>query len=331
MKKILITGCAGLLGVNFTKYLLDKNYEVVGIDNFFGGYKDFLPQHENFHFYEIELSESEKVKNVFNEHNFDCVFHFAAYAAEGLSPFIRIFNYNNNVIASMSIINECILRDIKIVFTSSMAVYGNQQPPFTESMTPVPVDSYGIAKYSVEQDLVSACDQFNLKYNIIRPHNVLGIYQNIWDKYRNVIGIFIRKALKNENLSIYGDGSQTRAFSDIKYYMLPFEKLIDGFDNQTYNIGADKYYTIKEVAEKVIIIAEKYGYKSGIEYLEPRHEVKHAHCDHTKARTELDFIDDTTLDELIETMFVWAMNQPNRDVKKIDYEIGGDKIYSYWR
>jgi len=331
MKKILITGCAGLLGVNFAKYLLNKNYEVVGIDNFFGGYEDFLPKHEKFHFYEIDLSESDKVKNVFNQHNFDCVFHFAAYAAEGLSPFIRIFNYNNNVIASMSVINECILRDIKIVFTSSMAVYGNQQAPFTEKMTPAPVDSYGIAKYSVEQDLISASDQFNLKYNIIRPHNVLGIYQNIWDKYRNVIGIFIRKALKNENLSIYGDGSQTRAFSDINYYMEPFEKLIDGFNNQVYNIGADKYYTIKEVAEKVIFTAKKYGYDSSIEYLEPRHEVKHAHCDHTKARTELSFIDDTTLDELIDTMFVWAMNQPNRNIKKIDYEIGGDKIYSYWR
>ena len=93
MKKILITGCAGLLGVNFSRYLLDKNYEVVGIDNFFGGYKDFLPNHKKFHFYEIDLSESEKVHGVFEDHNFDCVFHFAAYAAEGLSPFIRVFNF----------------------------------------------------------------------------------------------------------------------------------------------------------------------------------------------------------------------------------------------
>ena len=330
MKTILITGCAGLLGTNLSRHLLSKNYRVIGIDNFFGGYSDFLPTHENFTFYKLNL-ESDDLTFIFNENKIDVVFHFAAYAAEGLSPFIRKFNYTNNVIASSNIINHCIINEIKIIFTSSMAVYGNQKVPFTELMRPLPVDPYGIAKYSVEQDLASAADQFNLRYNIIRPHNVLGIYQNIWDKYRNVIGIFIRKALKNENLSIYGDGSQTRAFSDIKYYMLPFEKLIDGFDNQTYNIGADKYYTIKEVAEKVVLIAKKYGYESGIEYLEPRHEVKHAHCDHTKAKTELDFVDDTTLDELIDTMFVWAMNQPNRDVKKIDSEIGGDKIYSYWR
>ncbi len=331
MKKILITGCAGLLGANLSRYLLNKNYTVVGVDNFFGGYKDFLPENENFYFYELDLLESEKVKSLFDLHEFDCVFHFAAYAAEGLSPFIRVFNYNNNVIASMSIINECILRDIKIIFTSSMAVYGNQETPFTESMNPMPVDPYGIAKYSIEQDLVSASNQFGLRYNIIRPHNVLGIYQNIWDKYRNVIGIFIRKAINGENLTIYGDGLQTRAFSDIKYYMEPFEKLINDFDNRTYNIGADKYYTIKEVAEEVQKIAEKYGHKVGIDFLEERHEVKHAHCDHERAKQELKFNDNTTLSELVETMFIWAMNQPNRDVKKFEYEIGGDKIYSYWR
>jgi UDP-glucose 4-epimerase len=181
MKKILITGCAGLIGANFSRYLLERGYFVIGIDNFFGGYEDFLPSSDNFIFYKKNL-ESDDIKDIFDLHSIDCVFHFAAYAAEGLSPFIRKFNYVNNVLSSVSLINECIERDIKIVFTSSMAVYGNQPAPFTEDMIPAPIDPYGIAKFSIEQDLKCASEQFGLKYNIVRPHNVLGIYQNIWDK-----------------------------------------------------------------------------------------------------------------------------------------------------
>jgi len=329
MKKILITGCAGLIGANFSRYLLEKGYFVIGIDNFFGGYEDFLPSSDNFIFYKRNL-ESDDIKDIFDLHNIDCVFHFAAYAAEGLSPFIRKFNYVNNVLASASLINECIERDIKIIFTSSMAVYGNQPAPFTEDMVPTPIDPYGIAKFSIEQDLKCASEQFGLRYNIVRPHNVLGIYQNIWDKYRNVIGIFINKILNNEDIIIYGDGEQTRAFSNIKFYMEPFEKLINSFDNQIYNIGADKYFTINEVANMVKLVASKYGYDTNITYGEFRHEVKHAYCSHEKSINQLSFNDDTNLEELIDEMFCWAAKQPFRDVKKMDYEISKN-LYSYWK
>jgi UDP-glucose 4-epimerase len=329
MKTILITGCAGLLGSNFSRYLLSKGYIVIGIDNFFGGYKDFLPTNENFKFYELNLETSD-LNEIFNNHNIDCVFHFAAYAAEGLSPFIRKFNYTNNVISSVNLINHCIQQDIKIVFTSSMAVYGNQIPPFNENMVPSPIDPYGIAKFSIEQDIISANNQFGLKYNIIRPHNVLGIYQNSWDRYRNVIGIFIRRVLNNEPILIYGDGEQTRAFSDIKYYMEVFENLILKFNNQTYNIGAEKYYSINEIATIVQNIGIKFGYHSNIEYGEARHEVKHAYCDHTKAIQDLNFTDNTNINELIENVFTWAMSQPSRAVKNMNYEVDKN-IYKYWQ
>ena len=329
MKTILITGCAGLLGSNFSRYLLSKGYIVIGIDNFFGGYKDFLPTNENFKFYELNLETSD-LNEIFNNHNIDCVFHFAAYADEGLSPFIRKFNYTNNVISSVNLINHCIQQDIKIVFTSSMAVYGNQIPPFNENMVPSPIDPYGIAKFSIEQDIISANNQFGLKYNIIRPHNVLGIYQNIWDRYRNVIGIFIRRVLNNEPILIYGDGEQTRAFSDIKYYMEVFENLILKFNNQTYNIGAEKYYSINEIATIVQNIGIKFGYHSNIEYGEARHEVKHAYCDHTKAIQDLNFTDNTNINELIENVFTWAMSQPSREVKNMNYEVDKN-IYKYWQ
>ena len=328
--KIFVTGCAGLLGANYTRHLLANGHEVIGIDDLSGGYKAFVTKGENFSFVKLNLERRKKIVELFEEHKPEVLVHFAAYAAEGLSPFIRNFNYRNNLICSANLINECIKHDTKFIFTSSMAVYGEQEPPFTEDKRPQPIDPYGIAKYAVECDLKLAHEQFGLRYNIVRPHNVLGIYQNIWDKYRNVIGIFIRKTLNGQPILVYGDGEQTRAFSDIKYYMEPFDRLLTEYDGETFNIGADKYFTLNEVAEAVQKVGKKYGYEVPIEHGEPRHEVKHAYCDHTKAKSMLQFSDGTNLEELIESMFVWAMKQPNRKVKTMEYEVTKD-IYDYWR
>jgi len=328
--KVFVTGCAGLLGANYTRHLLQNGHEVIGIDDLSGGYKAFVPKGEKFSFVKLNLERQKKLGDLFDEHKPDLLFHFAAYAAEGLSPFIRNYNYRNNLICSANLINECIKQETKVVFTSSMAVYGEQEPPFTEDKRPQPIDPYGIAKYAVECDLKLAHEQFGLRYNIVRPHNVLGIYQNIWDRYRNVIGIFIRKTLNGIPILVYGDGEQTRAFSDIKYYMEPFDLLHNDFDGEIFNIGADKYFTLNEVAETVQKVGNKYGYDVPIEHGEPRHEVKHAYCDHTKAKSMLQFRDETNLEELIESIFVWAMKQPNRKVKNMEYEVTKD-IYDYWR
>jgi UDP-glucose 4-epimerase len=323
MKKILITGCAGLFGANFSSFLLNKGYKVIGIDNLSGGYEDFLPKSPHFKFYQFDLLDDKKLHSLF-KNKIDHVYHFAAYAAEGLSPFIRNFNYTNNIITSINVINQCIKYNIPICFTQSMAVYGNQKPPFSERMTPLPVDPYGIAKYAVELDLKNAKEQFGLDYTIIRPHNVIGIYQNIWDKYRNVAGIFIRNTLMNQEMLIYGDGTQTRAFSDIKYYLEPMEKLMDKqFSGEVFNLGSDNFYTINDLASIINNIGKKYGYKPKIKYVEERHEVKHAYCNHKKAKRMLGLKDETNLNEV-------SKEQPKRKVKKIKYEIQNN-IYSYWR
>ena len=328
--KVFVTGCAGLLGSNYSRHLLKNGHQVIGIDDLSGGYKAFIPKDDNFTFKKFNLEKRKKVVELFEEYNPDVLLHFAAYAAEGLSPFIRNYNYRNNLICSANLINECINHDTKVIFTSSMAVYGEQEPPFTEDKKPQPIDPYGIAKYAVECDLKLAHEQFGLRYNIVRPHNVLGIYQNIWDRYRNVIGIFIRKTLNGQPILVYGDGEQTRAFSDIRYYMEPFDRLLTDHDGEIFNIGADKYFSLNQVAETVQSIGKKYGYEVPIEHGEPRHEVKHAYCDHTKAKTVLEFKDETRLEELIESMFVWAMKQPNRKVKTMEYEVEKE-IYDYWK
>jgi UDP-glucose 4-epimerase len=211
-----------------------------------------------------------------------------------------------------------------------MDVYGEQMPPFTEDMTPSPKDPYGISKYTVEQDLKTARDFFGLNYSIVRPHNVFGVYQNIWDKYRNVLGIWIRQTLSGLPMTIYGDGSRVRSFSDVKYYMEPFEKLMRLGDGQTYNIGADTNMTILEAAKRVSSVANSLGYKTDIVHLEPRDEVHAAYCDHSKAKEQLGFKDNTDFEKLIEEMFIWAAKQPSREVKIMNYEVE-KKMYSFWK
>jgi len=327
--KALVTGAAGLFGANYCKYLCDKGYEVIGMDNLSGGYRDFVDSRVEFYPWDIKHTFS--VNEVFEAHKPDYVVHFAAYAACGLSPFIRIFNYENNIITSANLINEAIRFDVKkFIFASSMTVYGDNPPPFTEDMPYNPSDPYAIAKMAVELDLKDAHQRHGLDYAIVRPHNVHGIYQNIWDRYRNVIGIFIRKALNEEDLLVYGDGSQIRAFSDVKYYMEPIEKLMFEHSAETFNIGADKPVTILELAQLVQKVAFEYGYKTNIKHAEPRKEVHTAYCDHSKAKKLLDFEDKTDLEELIRKMFVWAEGQPNRKVKKMDIELD-KRLYSYWK
>lgn len=323
MTKVLITGCAGLLGSHFSRYLLDEGYEVYGIDDLSGGYQEYIDPRVKF--YNFNLIESQTLGLLFQEVQPDYVYHFAAYAAEGLSPFIRRFNYTNNLICSVNVINNCIKYDAKIIFTSSMAVYGNNLVPYTEDMTPNPVDPYGIAKYAVEMDLKQACEQFGLRYTIVRPHNVIGIYQNIWDKYRNVIGIWINRVLKGESIRIFGDGEQKRAFSDIKFYMKPFEQLMTECDGQTINLGSDKEYTLNQVA---LALQELTG--AEIEHVEERREVKIAYCNHDKAKFLLKFDDQTNLKETIKEMYEWAKTQPDRETKQMDYELNKG-MYSFWK
>ena len=178
MKISLVTGGAGFIGAHVTNELIQLGHKVVVLDDLSGGYKENVNSEAIF--IKGSVTDHKLLGNIFNEYKFDYVYHLAAYAAEGLSHFIRRFNYTNNLIGSVNLINESIKHKIKcFVFTSSINVYGAGQLPMTEDLTPIPEDPYGIAKYAVEQDLKTALDMFGLNYVIFRPHIVYGEYQNI--------------------------------------------------------------------------------------------------------------------------------------------------------
>jgi len=278
---VLVTGGAGFIGSHVARHLVDLGYNVVIVDDLSGGFIDNVP--ERALFVEGNAGDGALIENLFYEHRFEYIFHLAAYAAEGLSHFIREFNYRNNLLSSITLINAAVRHEIKaFVFTSSIAVYGKNQLPMTEEMTPLPEDPYGISKLAVELDLKAAREMFNLNYVIFRPHNVYGTNQNLGDPYRNVIGIFMNQIMKGEPLTIFGDGSQSRAFSHIDDVAPSIAKCIEIPEsfNKTFNIGADLPVTVKDLAHEVM---KSMGKDLPIKFLPLRNEVLHAYASHDLA------------------------------------------------
>ena len=332
MKTILITGVAGLLGSRLADWIIQNypEYKVIGIDDLSGGYKKNI--HSNVIFHDFNLvRDSNQLNLIFDYYKPDYVFHFAAYAAEGLSPFIRTYNYDNNLRSTAAIVNECIKYDVKrLVFTSTLAVYGHGYGGvFDESQIPKPIDPYGVAKFACEMDIQIAGEQHGLDWCIIRPHNVYGIKQNIWDKYRNVLGIWMYQHLNGEPMTIFGDGKQSRAFSYIDDSLEPLWKAatLPQASKQIINLGGIKEYTINEANE---ILREIIGGGEVI-YKEARHEVKHAIPTWQKSVDILDFKHETDLKKGLICMWEWAQKQPKRERFVWPYYELDKGIYSFWK
>jgi len=283
-KKALVTGAAGFVGSHVLDHLINAGYDAVALDDLSGGFEDNV--NEKALFVKGSINDEKLVNALFEEHQFDFVFHLAAYAAEGLSHFIRRFNYNNNLIGSINLINAAInAGTVKcFVFTSSIAVYGANQLPMREDTMPSPEDPYGISKLAVELDLKSAHEMFGLNYMIFRPHNVYGERQNIGDPYRNVVGIFMNQIMQGKDLTIFGDGMQTRAFSHIDDVAPIIAASVEKEEayNEIFNIGADEPYTVKELAT---IVCEEFDVPEALKFLEARNEVEHAYSSHEKVHS----------------------------------------------
>jgi UDP-glucose 4-epimerase len=328
--KILITGVAGLLGSRLSDYIIENHPEVhiVGIDDMSGGYRENV--NPKVELWEMNLVNG-NIEECFERHQFDYVYHFAAYAAEGLSPFIRTYNYQNNLVATSRIITQSIKYNIKrLVFTSTLAVYGHQDGNmFDESQVPKPIDPYGVAKYGCEMDIQIAGEQHGLDWCIIRPHNVYGVKQNVWDKYRNVLGIWMYQHTINEPMTIFGDGTQTRAFSYIDDSLEPLWKASQDkrASKEIINLGGIQEYSINEANE---ILREVVG-GGTVKYFEGRHEVKHSIPTWQKSIDLLDFKHETNLKEGLTKMWEWVKTQPVRERFVWPFYELDKGIYSFWK
>ena len=302
--KVLVTGAAGFIGAHVAGECLRQGFDVVGVDDLSGGFLENVPPGARF--LQASVTDDAAMERLFATEQFDYVFHLGAYAAEGLSHFIRRFNYETNLGGSISLINAAVRHNVKcFFFTSSIAVYGRNQLPMLEELTPQPEDPYGVSKYAVELDLRAAHEMFGLNSVVFRPHNVYGELQNIADKYRNVIGIFMNQLLQGKPMTIFGDGSQTRAFSyvgDMVGTMVRSDTMAECY-GQDFNIGADQHYSVLELAREVARALER---PADILHLDARNEVVHAYASHAKVENFFGPQPATSLADGLRRMAVWV-------------------------
>lgn len=292
------------MGAHVVKELLAMGHTVVALDDLSGGFADQVDPRAAF--VQGSITDHDLVERLFTEHRFDYVYHLAAYAAEGLSHFIRRFNYTNNLIGSVNLINASVRHGVKcFVFTSSIAVYGALTPPMREDMVPRPEDPYGVAKYAVEMDLYAARHMFGLDYVVFRPHNVYGEYQNLGDRYRNVVGIFMNQLMQGLPMTVFGDGEQQRAFTYIGDIapIIAAAALTPSAYGEVFNVGAGTPYTVNQLAA---LVQEAMGLRGEVRHLEARNEVVFAFSDHSKVERVFGKRRETTLAEGLARMAPWA-------------------------
>jgi len=324
--KILVTGAAGFLGSHLCDRLL--GYEIVGIDNMIGGDPLNVPNHVDLR--RFDLSDLDKLTMAMD--GVDLVYHTACTAYEGLSVFSPSLVVQNTTQISVNVMTAAIRCGVKrVVHCSSMARYGAQKAPFTEDMEPKPQDPYGIAKLAAERLLQNLAEVHGVELVIAVPHNIIGPKQKYDDPFRNVASIMTNLMLQGRQPIIYGDGSQTRCFSDVDEDIDILMML--GFENcagEIFNIGPDKgEVTILELATR---IARLLDFDLNPTYMPGRpQEVKHANCSADKIRKWFGWEQSIPLDVSLKKIITYIENRGPRHFKyHLPIEIISDKTPKTW-
>jgi len=326
---IFITGIAGFLGSNLADFYLKKGYKVSGNDNLIGGEIQNVDPKVNFYQYDCENLN----KNVKYFKDVDVVIHAAAFAHEGLSVFSPYLITRNVFSGSIAVFTAAIKQNVKrIVYCSSMARYGDIQQPFKETDIPNPVDPYGISKLSAEMVLKNLSETHGIEYNIAVPHNIIGPKQKYDDPFRNVAAIMINLMLQNRKPIIYGDGEQTRSFSDVNDCVFCIDKLATDKNivSEIFNIGPDEnYITINELFKKISNII-KFN-KEPLYFKDRPNEIKYSNCSADKARKRLGYKTKFDVDTSLKNMFEFIKEKgPKRFIYNYDIEINNEKTPETW-
>jgi UDP-glucose 4-epimerase len=239
--KILITGATGLVGSNLKERLRDT-HEVVG-----------LSRREGFN-----LLNKEATATFIEQWKPDVVYHLAANAAEArgqVSP-IDMTERNLNIFLHV-LVPSMNVGVKKFIYTSSVAVYGEAEVPYSEDDICKPKDVYGVNKLACEQILKILAKGHNLDYTIFRPHNIYGPHQDMSNPYKNVVALFMRNIMENKEITIFGEGKMRRAFSYVDDVVDVLVEALNGFKNQTVNVGSSIEYGIADILEKIETITGK--------------------------------------------------------------------------
>lgn len=276
MKRVFVTGGAGFIGSNLVEYYCKNDYEVVVYDNLSTGFKNNLENLKNVILVNGDILDYGLLKK--SMAGSDKVFHFAAEISVAGSMLNPIYTEEINSIGTINVLKSMVENGVKtIVFASSAAVYGeSEECPKKVSMLPAPISPYAITKLAGEYYINMFMRQNSIKGIICRFFNVFGERQNPKSSYAAAIPIFITKALRDEKITIYGDGEQVRDFIYVKD-LVKYLALLSDLASGTYNIGYGKFITINKLAEAII---NYIGSKSTVFYDKPRlGDVKFSYAD----------------------------------------------------
>lgn len=337
MKKILVTGSAGFMGSHLYDRLFGLGHQVYGVDDLSGGFMRNVSQKKFFT--QLDLRDREKTKKYIHKLGPEIIFHLAADATEGRSQFTPFSAIDRNLVAYINLLIPAIKNGMKkMLLVSSMSVYGAQQVPFKEAMSPRPEDIYGMSKAFMEKMTEILADIYGFSYTIVRPHNVYGPRQNLSDPYRNVLGIFINCLLHNKPFYIYGDGEQKRAFSYIDEVTDLVVKA--GLNKNTHskiiNVGSDKPYTVNQLVK--IITESFFGINKIPRKIKPIYlpdrprEVRYAYSNHSISKKLLGFKEQTGLREGVKKMLSWARELGPQEFKYLnELELMHEKVPKTWK
>ncbi|MEM1573824.1 MAG: NAD-dependent epimerase/dehydratase family protein [Candidatus Methanomethylicaceae archaeon] len=284
--KVLITGGVGFIGSNIAIHLKNQGYDVIVFDNL---KRAKLSTLEKINLYKIpiiigDVLNTKKLRKALTD--VDIVIHAAAYISVEESVKKPTLYFKNNVVGTVNVANICLNKNIKLIYISSAAVYGNPiNLPINENHPTNPISPYGLSKLMGEE-VIKFYGKYGLKYVILRLFNVYGLGQS--NTYSGVINCFIQRLKEGKPPIIYGDGLQTRDFIHVndvaEAIKLSIEKEIE---NEIINIATGKPITIRELAKLIINYSNK---NLKPIFVKPRSsDIKHSYADISKANKLLNF------------------------------------------
>jgi len=318
LSRILVTGGAGFIGSHLIDRMLDEGFKVRVIDNLYTGQMDNLVQHRDkkgFRFIEGDIRNFELVKNIVR--SVDAVFHEAALVSVNRSVENPLLSNEVNVTGTLNLLKACVDARVKrFIYASSSSVYGETETlPKHENLATMPLSPYAVSKLAAENYVRVFHDVYGLETVCLRYFNVYGPRQK-YGPYSGVISNFINRLLEDQPPVIYGDGEQTRDFTNVQDVM---EANILALSTQNavgeaFNIATGAATSINKLAE----IIQKIMGKTNLEpvYANPRPgDIRHSYADISKARKILGYNPNFQLEKGLTDLVKWYTGHRSKQIR----------------
>ncbi|MFX1396122.1 MAG: NAD-dependent epimerase/dehydratase family protein [Promethearchaeota archaeon] len=315
-KKIVVTGAAGFIGSNLVDRLLELGAEVVGIDNLFNGRLENLElalKNEKFTFYKGNVEDLSFLLDIFKD--VDIIYHEAAFTSVPQSILMPELCNQVNVKGVLNILNAARQKDIrKVIFASSASVYGDSPIlPKKEEMKREPKSPYGVAKMTGEAYMQVYHHIYGIKTASLRYFNVFGPRQKD-SPYSGVIAIWLGRILRDKNLIVFGDGTNTRDFTYIKDVVQA--NILAGkhpAEGKIMNISCNNPISLTNLAKLMLRITNKKNLQ--IEYTDPRPgDIMHSYGDISLAKESINFNPEYDQEKGLREYFTWYKQKYNVDL-----------------